>query len=43
MLFCFFLIAYNKKLRYNRALEKIKYYQKREEIIAQKKALQSKT
>ena len=41
LLFCFFLIAYNKKLRYSKAIEKIKYYQKREEIIAQKK-LQNK-
>ncbi|SNS74016.1 hypothetical protein SAMN06295967_1211 [Belliella buryatensis] len=37
LLFCFFLIAYNKKLRYQRAQEKIRYYQQREEIIASKK------
>jgi hypothetical protein len=43
LLFCFFLIAYNKQLRFNRTLEKIKYYQKREEIIAQKKAIQAKS
>lgn len=42
LLFCFFLIAYNKKLRYNRAIEKMKYYQKREAVIANKKAVQSK-
>ncbi|GAB2633389.1 hypothetical protein [Belliella aquatica] len=38
LLFCFFLIAYNKKLRYQRAQEKIRYYQQREEIIAKKAA-----
>jgi len=37
MLFCFFLIAYNKHLRYLKVQEKIKYYQKREEIIEAKK------
>ncbi|MFN3802202.1 hypothetical protein [Belliella pelovolcani] len=36
LLFCFFLIAYNKKLRYQRAQEKLRYYQQREEIIAKK-------
>lgn len=38
LLFCFFLIAYNKKLRYQRAQEKLRYYQQREEIIAKKAA-----
>lgn len=42
LLFCFFLIAYNKKLRYNRAIEKMKYYQQREAVIAKKKTLQGK-
>lgn len=42
LLFCFFLIAYNKKLRYNKAIEKMKYYQQREAVIAKKKAMQSK-
>lgn len=37
MLFCFFLIAYNKHLRYLRAQEKIRYYQRREEIIEAKR------
>ncbi|MCH6202097.1 hypothetical protein MMU07_21145 [Aquiflexum sp. LQ15W] len=36
LLFCFFLIAYNKHLRYLRVQEKIRYYQKREEIIRKK-------
>ena len=38
LLFCFFLIAYNKKLRYQRAQEKLRYYQQREDIIAKKAA-----
>ncbi len=38
LLFCFFLIAYNKKLRYQRAQEKLRYYQQREAIIAKKAA-----
>lgn len=37
LLFCFFLIAYNKKLRYQKLQEKIKYYKQREEIIAKKR------
>jgi len=37
LLFCFFLIAYNKHLRYLRVQEKMRYYQKREEIIEAKK------
>jgi len=37
LLFCFFLIAYNKHLRYLRAQEKMRYYQRREEIIEAKK------
>jgi hypothetical protein len=40
LLFCFFLIAYNKHLRQLRVLEKMKYYQRREEII-RKKGLKS--
>lgn len=37
LLFCFFLITYNKKLRFERLKEKIRYYKRREEIIAKKK------
>lgn len=37
LLFCFFLIAYNKKLRFLKLQEKIRFYKRREEIIAQKK------
>ncbi len=37
LLFCFFLITYNKKLRYLKALEKQKYYARREAIIEEKK------
>jgi hypothetical protein len=37
LLFCFFLIAYNKHLRQQRVLEKMKYYQRREENIRKKK------
>lgn len=37
LLFCFFLISYNKHLRHLRAQEKIRYYQRREEIIEAKK------
>ncbi|WP_009033635.1 hypothetical protein [Indibacter alkaliphilus] len=37
LLFCFFLIAYNKKLRFEKLKEKIRYYKRREEIIAKKK------
>jgi hypothetical protein len=36
LLFCFFLIAYNKHLRQLRVQEKIRYHQRREEIIRQK-------
>jgi hypothetical protein len=36
LLFCFFLIAYNKHLRMLKVQEKMKYYQKREEIIRKK-------
>ncbi len=38
LLFCFFLIAYNKKLRYQRAQEKLGFYIKRQEVIERKKA-----
>lgn len=37
LLFCFFLISYNKHLRILRAQEKIRYYQRREEIIEAKR------
>jgi len=37
VLFVLFLITYNKHLRYLRAQEKMRYYQKREEIIEAKK------
>jgi hypothetical protein len=37
LLFCFFLISYNKKLRIQRAQEKMKYYKDREELIRRKK------
>jgi hypothetical protein len=36
LLFCFFLIAYNKHLRMLKVQEKMRYYQKREEIIKKK-------
>lgn len=36
LLFCFFLIAYNKHLRLLKVQEKMRYYQKREEIIRKK-------
>jgi uncharacterized membrane protein len=36
LLFCFYLIAYNKQLRIQKAKEKIRYYQQREEILKQK-------
>lgn len=36
LLFCFFLIAYNKHLRMLKVQEKMRYYQKREEIIRKK-------
>lgn len=37
LLFCFFLIAYNKQLRIQKAEEKIRYYKQREEIRRRKK------
>lgn len=37
LLFCFFLIAYNKKLRYQKLQEKVRYYKQREEVIAGKR------
>lgn len=42
LLFCFFLIAYNKKLRYQRLQEKVRYYKQREEVVARKQALEVK-
>lgn len=42
LLFCFFLIAYNKKLRYQKLQEKVRYYKQREEIISRKRALEIK-
>lgn len=36
LLFCFFLIAYNKKLRIAKVKEKIRFFQKREELIRKK-------
>ena len=36
LLFCFFLISYNKQLRIQKAEEKIRYYQQREQIKAKK-------
>lgn len=36
LLFCFFLIAYNKKLRIQKVKEKIRYYKMREEIKRRK-------
>ncbi|UZD23930.1 hypothetical protein [Algoriphagus halophytocola] len=36
LLFCFFLIAYNKKLRIQQVKEKIRYYKQREAIKARK-------
>ncbi len=36
LLFCFFLIAYNKQLRIQKVKEKIRYYQQREEIKKRK-------
>ncbi|WP_200977041.1 hypothetical protein [Echinicola sp. 20G] len=38
VLFIFFLIAYNKKLRYQRFMEKQHFYQRRKAIIAEKEA-----
>ncbi|MCR9014854.1 hypothetical protein [Aquiflexum gelatinilyticum] len=40
LLFCFFLIAYNKHLRMLKVQEKMKYFQRREEIIKKKTATQ---
>ncbi len=39
LLFCLFLIVHNKKQRYVRAMDRKRYYQKRQAIIEQKKAL----
>lgn len=39
VLFVFFLIAYNKHLRFLKLQEKIRYYQRREEIIAKKREI----
>ncbi|WP_243431417.1 hypothetical protein [Algoriphagus lutimaris] len=39
LLFCFFLIAYNKKLRIQKVQEKMRYYLQREEIKRKKKEL----
>ena len=36
LLFCFYLIAYQKKLRYTRAMDRIRYYSRRQEIIKAK-------
>lgn len=36
LLFCFFLISYNKKLRIQKVEEKVRYYKQREEIKARK-------
>ncbi|WBL41298.1 hypothetical protein PBT90_11075 [Algoriphagus halophytocola] len=36
LLFCFFLIAYNKKLRIQQVKEKVRYYKQREAIKARK-------
>lgn len=38
LLFCFFLIAYNKQLRIQKAEEKIRYYKQRDEVRRKKKA-----
>ncbi|MFC0263498.1 hypothetical protein [Fontibacter flavus] len=42
LLFCFFLIAYNKKLRYQKLQEKLKYYKQREEVISKKREMELK-
>lgn len=42
LLFCFFLIAYNKKLRYLKLQEKVKYYKQREDIISKKREMELK-
>ena len=42
LLFCFYLISYNKNLRIQKALDKVNYYKKREKIIAGKRILNSK-
>ena len=36
LLFCFYLIAYQKKLRYIRAMDRVRYYSRRQEIIKAK-------
>lgn len=38
VIFVFYLIAYNKKMRFDKLQEKLRYYQQREEIIAKKAA-----
>ena len=42
LLFCFYLISYNKNLRIQKALDKVNFYKKREKIIASKRILSSK-
>lgn len=39
LLFCFFLIAHNKKQRYLRAVDRQRFFQRRQAIIEQKQAL----
>ncbi len=39
MLFCFYLIVYNKKQRYLRAMDRKRFFERRQAIIEQKKAL----
>ncbi|MEX2564709.1 MAG: hypothetical protein WD431_02050 [Cyclobacteriaceae bacterium] len=41
MLFCFFLIVYNKKQRYMRVMDRKRFYQRRQTIIDSKKAASS--
>ena len=43
LLFCFFLISYNKKLKIQRAREKVRYYKDREELIRRKKLEEART
>lgn len=42
VLFIFFLIAYNKKLRYLKLQEKVRYYKQREEVISKKREMELK-
>jgi len=42
LLFCFYLIAYNKKLRYQKLQEKVRYYKQREEVISKKREMELK-